>query len=61
MCHTGTVKFGHYFTYALNGGDGEWYEFNDSIVRPADASTVSSLTSEAYLLVYRYAFFNLPF
>nr|CDS34390.1 ubiquitin carboxyl terminal hydrolase 20 [Hymenolepis microstoma] len=53
VCHTGTVRFGHYFTYALNNGDGEWYEFNDSEVSRVDADTISSLTSEAYLLVYR--------
>ncbi|VUZ47072.1 unnamed protein product [Hymenolepis diminuta] len=53
VCHTGTVRFGHYFTYALNYGDGEWYEFNDSEVSHVDPDTISSLTSEAYLLVYR--------
>ncbi|VDN97101.1 unnamed protein product [Rodentolepis nana] len=53
VCHTGNMRFGHYFTYALNNGDGEWYEFNDSVVSHVDADTISSLTSEAYLLVYR--------
>ncbi|KAL5969075.1 Ubiquitin carboxyl-terminal hydrolase 20 [Taenia solium] len=53
VCHSGTVRFGHYYTYALNSGDGEWYEFNDSSVQRVDVDTVASLTSAAYVLVYR--------
>ncbi|KAM7541507.1 hypothetical protein Aperf_G00000042244 [Anoplocephala perfoliata] len=53
VCHTGTARFGHYYTYALNSGDGEWYEFNDSVVSHVDAETILSLTSSVYLLVYR--------
>nr|CDS23569.1 ubiquitin carboxyl terminal hydrolase 20 [Echinococcus granulosus] len=53
VCHSGTVRFGHYYTYALNFGDGEWYEFNDSSVQHVDADTVTSLSSAAYVLFYR--------
>ncbi|VDM16442.1 unnamed protein product [Hydatigera taeniaeformis] len=53
VCHSGTVRFGHYYTYALNSGDGEWYEFNDSSVQHVDSGTVAALTSTAYVLVYR--------
>ncbi|KAL5111669.1 Ubiquitin carboxyl-terminal hydrolase 20 [Taenia crassiceps] len=53
VCHSGTVRFGHYYTYALNSGDGEWYEFNDSSVQRVDVDTVVSLSSAAYVLVYR--------
>lgn len=60
VCHSGTVRFGHYYTYALNSGDGEWYEFNDSVVSHVDAETIPSLTSLAYLLVYRYVLIQPP-
>ncbi len=53
VCHSGTVRYGHYFTYALSSTDRCWYEFNDSWVNRVDVSEVASLTSAAYMLVYR--------
>uniref|UniRef100_A0A8C5LQF3 Ubiquitin carboxyl-terminal hydrolase 36 n=1 Tax=Leptobrachium leishanense TaxID=445787 RepID=A0A8C5LQF3_9ANUR len=49
-CHSG-----HYYCY-IKASDGQWYEMNDSTVRPATVSEV--LKQQAYLLFYtRYVCF----
>ncbi|VDD80261.1 unnamed protein product [Mesocestoides corti] len=53
VCHSGTVRCGHYYAYAQNQGDNAWYEFNDSSVLRVDDSAIPSLSSSAYILVYR--------
>ena len=51
VCHHGTAGGGHYTAYALNPGNEEWYEFDDSYVTRVDPSAV--LNAEAYVLFYR--------
>jgi len=51
ICHHGLAGGGHYTSYGLNYTDNSWYEFDDSFVRPVDASTVGQ--AEAYVLFYR--------
>ncbi|PAA88514.1 hypothetical protein BOX15_Mlig007643g1 [Macrostomum lignano] len=48
--HFGGLGGGHYTAYGLNCRDQRWYEFDDSIVSPADPRSVVS--GAAYLLVY---------
>lgn len=31
--HTGSLQFGHYFSYVYNEPAGKWFEYNDSIVK----------------------------
>jgi len=51
ICHHGMAGGGHYTSYCLNYIDNIWYEFDDSFVRPVDATTVAA--AEAYVLFYR--------
>jgi len=48
--HTGTITFGHYYTYSRNDIDGIWYETNDRTVRVCN----NVVTSYAYILVYQH-------
>jgi len=52
ICHHGGAGGGHYTAYALNPGDEEWYEFDDSVVTGVEAAQVAS--AEAYVLFYRF-------
>ena len=49
--HSGGLGGGHYTAKCLNFIDGQWYDFNDSIVGPT--SPESCLTERAYVLFYR--------
>ncbi|KAE8190623.1 hypothetical protein A4X06_0g7186 [Tilletia controversa] len=49
--HYGGLGGGHYTAYAQNPVDGKWYYFDDSSVRPVEASSVQS--TAAYVLFYR--------
>lgn len=50
--HFGGLGGGHYTAYAKSPADGQWYNFDDSSVRPvSDPNSVR--TSSAYLLFYR--------
>lgn len=48
--HRGNVGFGHYTAQAKNRFDGEWYEFNDSIVE--SIKEISGDDASAYCLFY---------
>jgi len=48
--HSGSAKFGHYWAFG-KGLDGNWYEFNDSIVKRLDGEG-PVVTANAYFLVY---------
>ncbi|KFA74953.1 hypothetical protein S40288_02221, partial [Stachybotrys chartarum IBT 40288] len=50
--HFGGLSGGHYTAYAKNFADGEWYEYDDSHVRPVRPPS-KTVTSAAYLLFYR--------
>uniref|UniRef100_A0A8C5M7S5 USP domain-containing protein n=1 Tax=Leptobrachium leishanense TaxID=445787 RepID=A0A8C5M7S5_9ANUR len=56
LVHAGSsCNFGHYYCY-IKASDGQWFEMNDSTVRPATVSQV--LQQQAYLLFYtRYVSF----
>ncbi|PAV81480.1 hypothetical protein WR25_16616 isoform J [Diploscapter pachys] len=47
----GSAESGHYISYARNEIDGNWYEFDDSIVTKLD--TAYLMTKEAYVLFYQ--------
>ncbi|OCF44499.1 ubiquitin carboxyl-terminal hydrolase 4/11/15 [Kwoniella heveanensis CBS 569] len=49
--HFGGMGGGHYTAFCRNKVDGEWYNYDDSRVTKADASSVQSRA--AYLLFYR--------
>ncbi|WVQ94936.1 hypothetical protein IAU59_002024 [Kwoniella sp. CBS 9459] len=49
--HFGGMGGGHYTAFCRNKVDGEWYNYDDSRVSKADASSVQSRA--AYLLFYR--------
>ncbi|KAG8624387.1 hypothetical protein KVT40_007454 [Elsinoe batatas] len=49
--HYGGLGGGHYTAYARNFWDGNWYDFNDSMV--SQTSPTSVVTTAAYLLFYR--------
>jgi hypothetical protein len=34
LCHTGTAEYGHYYSYIRDRSTDQWFEFNDSVVRP---------------------------
>ncbi|XP_037082402.1 ubiquitin carboxyl-terminal hydrolase 2-like [Pollicipes pollicipes] len=51
--HSGTLFSGHYTAYCQHPLSGDWYEYNDSRVRPISSRTVSS--SEAYVLFFELA------
>lgn len=55
IVHYGRAGSGHYITYGLNNISGQWFEFDDDIVRPIDPNVVQN--AEAYVLFYR---FELP-
>ena len=47
--HSGNIDFGHYFAYVkLNGN---WYEFNDSIV--SKIGRINTNSREVYTLFYK--------
>ena len=54
MCkHIGDMEFGHYFAYIKINGK-QWYEFNDSKVKPFPEENISSFeSSSAYILFYQ--------
>jgi ubiquitin C-terminal hydrolase len=47
----GDLISGHYTTYAKNIQDGNWYLFDDKIVRKLNSDN-DILTKNAYILVY---------
>jgi len=49
--HMGDLISGHYTTYAKNIQDGNWYLFDDKIVRKLNSDN-DILTKNAYILVY---------
>ena len=49
--HTGTLKIGHYYTYAKNDEDKLWYEFDDEDIH-AIKNLESVVNRDAYLLMY---------
>ncbi|KAF2218914.1 hypothetical protein BDZ85DRAFT_253228 [Elsinoe ampelina] len=49
--HYGGLGGGHYTAYARNFWDGNWYDFNDSMVSKTSPGSV--VTTAAYLLFYR--------
>ncbi|UJR24742.1 hypothetical protein I4U23_006116 [Adineta vaga] len=51
IVHYGRAGSGHYVTYALNGLNQQWYEYDDENVRQVDSSTVQN--AEVYVLFYR--------
>ena len=48
--HSGSINFGHYYAY-IKINDGNWSEFNDSMVSPY--SKISTSSSTAYVLFYK--------
>lgn len=48
--HTGNVMGGHYFAY-IRGNSGNWYEINDTVVKPINRESVVS--PRAYVFFYR--------
>jgi ubiquitin C-terminal hydrolase len=43
VVHQGSATHGHYYSYIQErgaGNDGPWFEFNDTVVRPFDASSI---------------------
>ncbi|CAF1020545.1 unnamed protein product [Rotaria sordida] len=51
IVHYGRAGSGHYITYALNGLNQQWYEYDDENVRQVDPAIVQN--AEAYVLFYR--------
>ncbi|CAF0751906.1 unnamed protein product [Adineta steineri] len=49
--HTGSLISGHYTTYAKNVQDGNWYQFDDKVVKKLNNDN-DIVTKNAYLLVY---------
>ena len=47
--HTGTIDFGHYYAYIKI--EGNWYEFNDSIVK--SIGRIDNISSSAYVFFYK--------
>ena len=47
--HTGTIDFGHYFAYIKI--EGNWFEFNDSLVKPI--GRIQNVSSSAYVFFYK--------
>lgn len=54
ICHHGGYGGGHYVCYALNWHNQRWYEYDDDIVTEKDPEQIAQLTSEAYILFYRW-------
>eukprot|EP01138_Halocafeteria_seosinensis_P000815 gb/GECG01000836.1/.p1 GENE.gb/GECG01000836.1/~~gb/GECG01000836.1/.p1 ORF type:complete len:3386 (+),score=415.52 gb/GECG01000836.1/:1-10158(+) len=44
VCHVGTAGAGHYYSFIRDRVNGNWYEFNDSIIRPFDPSKLEEET-----------------
>jgi ubiquitin C-terminal hydrolase len=49
--HLGSTDFGHYFSFAKNPFDNQWYKFDDANVIPIPQNDIVS--SSAYVLFYR--------
>lgn len=49
--HTGTLKGGHYTTFAKNSYSDDWFCFNDSHIKKVD-DIKSIVTNSAYMLFY---------
>ncbi len=47
--HTGTIDFGHYFAYIKI--EGNWFEFNDSLVK--SIGRIQNVSSSAYVFFYK--------
>jgi ubiquitin C-terminal hydrolase len=47
--HSGTIDFGHYFAYIKI--EGNWFEFNDSIVK--SIGRINNISSSAYVFFYK--------
>ena len=47
--HSGTIDFGHYYAYI--NIEGNWYEFNDSIVK--SIGRIDNISSSAYVFFYK--------
>lgn len=50
VCHIGGMSGGHYFTYAKDEDNDNWFKFDDENVEPINKKMV--VTKDAYLLVY---------
>uniref|UniRef100_A0A7S4BAA5 USP domain-containing protein n=1 Tax=Chrysotila carterae TaxID=13221 RepID=A0A7S4BAA5_CHRCT len=61
LVHSGSASFGHYYALIKDLEEGDWHEFNDSVVRPIKASDLSKTFggaesgwgASAYMLLYR--------
>ena len=52
--HYGVLNAGHYMSMAKNSETGQWYEFNDSMVRKiVDADESEIVTDAAYVVFYK--------
>ncbi|CAF4507662.1 unnamed protein product, partial [Rotaria magnacalcarata] len=49
--HTGGLTSGHYTAYSKNLQDGNWYSFDDDVVRQLNSDN-NVVTKNAYILVY---------
>eukprot|EP01017_Pseudomicrothorax_dubius_P009539 TRINITY_DN13259_c0_g1_i1.p1 TRINITY_DN13259_c0_g1~~TRINITY_DN13259_c0_g1_i1.p1 ORF type:complete len:299 (-),score=49.84 TRINITY_DN13259_c0_g1_i1:49-945(-) len=56
--HYGTLNSGHYIAYAKNPQINEWYEFDDSRVRPCAVSEIKK--EGAYVLFYHCLLYTSP-
>jgi ubiquitin carboxyl-terminal hydrolase 8 len=51
--HTGSLSSGHYYTYAKNCENDQWYCFNDSSVVLMDFQRENIVNQNAYILLYQ--------
>ena len=45
IIHMGTADSGHYYSLIKDGNTSNWFEFNDTIVKPFD---INDLATEAF-------------
>eukprot|EP00434_Breviolum_minutum_P006439 symbB.v1.2.005684.t1/scaffold334.1/size226555/7 len=52
ITHSGTALFGHYRAFVRSCADGQWYLYNDDLVRSASKEEVLKDTQGTYVLFY---------